>query len=135
MTELLLDASVILAAVDQSDQNSQSAHRLLFDLTHDLASIDLIRYELANVTAVAWREPERTSAVLALAETLGAKNGLIRSDMAMLVSASEVAAEHGISTYDAAYVVAARSSSRTLVSCDQRDLVSKGLAILPDDAL
>jgi len=45
-----------------------------------------------------------------------------------------LADEHAISVYDAAYVAAARESGRSLVSCDVRDLVSKGLAELPDAA-
>ena len=48
--------------------------------------------------------------------------------------AVEVAREHGISAYDAAYVAAARRNGWTLVSADIRDLVSKGLAVAPDAA-
>ena len=39
-----------------------------------------------------------------------------------------------ISVYDAAYVAAARGWDSQLVSCDVRDLVSRGLACLPGDA-
>ncbi|MFT4050010.1 MAG: type II toxin-antitoxin system VapC family toxin [Solirubrobacterales bacterium] len=135
MTALLLDSSVVLAAINPNDPNSEAAHRILFEEELDLTSIDLIRYEIANVTSAAWREPEKTPSVLAIAELLGGHDGLRRSDTPMLVAASEVATEYSISTYDAAYVVAARSSGRTLVSCDERDLVAKGLAVLPADAL
>ncbi len=47
----------------------------------------------------------------------------------------EVAIEHQLSSYDAAYVAAARRHDWTLVSTDIRDLVSKGLAITPDAAV
>lgn len=36
-----------------------------------------------------------------------------------------------ISVYDAAYAAAADEGGHRLVSCDERDLVSKGLAMLP----
>jgi predicted nucleic acid-binding protein len=45
--------------------------------------------------------------------------------------AAELAEDHELSAYDAAYVAAAASAGRSLVSCDARDLVSKGLAVLP----
>lgn len=135
MKGLLLDSSVILAAFDSDDTNHKASHELLFGGPHDLASIDLLRYELANVTAISWSEPKSTRTVLAVAEALSGSAGLIASDMAMLGEAAQLAAEHSISVYDAAYVVAARAAGRDLVSCDERDLVSNGLALLPSDAL
>jgi predicted nucleic acid-binding protein len=39
-----------------------------------------------------------------------------------------------ISVYDAAYVVAADEADRRLISCDERNLVSKSLATLPENA-
>jgi predicted nucleic acid-binding protein len=39
-----------------------------------------------------------------------------------------------ISVYDAAYVAAADECGHHIVSCDERDLVSKGLAVLPTNA-
>ncbi|MHB1975065.1 MAG: hypothetical protein ACYCR4_12425 [Acidimicrobiales bacterium] len=47
---------------------------------------------------------------------------------------SEPLATLDLAFYDAAYVAAARESGGTLVSCDVRDLVSRGLACLPRDA-
>ncbi len=135
MSGFLLDASVVLASIDASDQNSDAARELLVGDALDLASLDLVRYEIANVVAVSWQKPDLASAVLAIAETLGGPNGLIRSEMSLLMAACEIAEKHSISVYDAAYVVAARTSGRTLVSCDERDLISNGLAVLPSDAL
>jgi predicted nucleic acid-binding protein len=43
--------------------------------------------------------------------------------------------EHGLSSYDAAYVTVARRRGWTLVSCDHRDLVGPGHAVTPDDVL
>lgn len=56
-------------------------------------------------------------------------------DPGLLDLALEVASEHGLTAYDAAYVAAARREAMTLVSTDLRDLVSKGLAVTPDAAL
>ena len=41
--------------------------------------------------------------------------------------------EHGLTAYDAAYVAVARRYGWTLVSTDIKDLVSRGLALAPDD--
>ena len=46
-----------------------------------------------------------------------------------------IAVEHGLTSYDAAYVAVARRHDWTLVSTDIKDLVSKGLAITPDAAV
>jgi predicted nucleic acid-binding protein len=59
----------------------------------------------------------------------------VRADSSLLVTAQAIATDHGISVYDAAYVAAARGSQAELVSCDVRDLVSKGLARLPGQAV
>lgn len=53
---------------------------------------------------------------------------------ALIKSSLEVAAEHKLTAYDAAYVAAARRFDWTLVSTDMADLVSKGLAVTPDAA-
>lgn len=50
-----------------------------------------------------------------------------------MADAAAVADGHGISVYDAAYVVAARVAGGELVGCDLRDLVSRRLARLPRD--
>jgi len=52
----------------------------------------------------------------------------------LLTRAAKLADEHTISVYDAAYVAAADQTGGTLVSCDIRDLVSKGLASSPASA-
>jgi predicted nucleic acid-binding protein len=59
---------------------------------------------------------------------------LIAVDSELIESALEVAAEHGITAYDAAYVAVACRYDWTLVSTDIADLVSKDLAVAPDAA-
>jgi hypothetical protein len=60
-----------------------------------------------------------------------ATGGVVPSTTSLLSRAAKLADEHTISVYDAAYVAAADQGGGTLVSCDIRDLVSKGLASSP----
>jgi predicted nucleic acid-binding protein len=59
---------------------------------------------------------------------------VVTRDPDLLESTVDLAIEHGLTAYDAAYVAAARRRGWTLVSCDVADLVSKGLAVTPDAA-
>jgi predicted nucleic acid-binding protein len=131
VSTLLLDASVVLAAFDRADRHHGSATALLGDGSVTLATLDLARYEVANVAVRAWRAPQSVASLLAAVERLADDGGVIESTGALLARAAELAEQHEISVYDAAYVAAAGEGERSLVSCDARDLVSKGLAALP----
>jgi predicted nucleic acid-binding protein len=135
MTTLLLDASAVLAAFDPEDRHHEAASALLVDGSVTLATLDLARYEVTNVAVRAWSTPESVSPLLAALERLADDGGVIASTRALLARAAELAQRHTISVYDAAYVAAVGEAERTLVSCDTRDLVSKGLAVLPSVAL
>lgn len=134
MTTLLLDASVLLAAFDPEDDHHESARTILEDEEATLATLDLARYEVANVAVRAWRAPESVAPLLATIERLADDGGVIPSTDTLLKKASEIAERHTISVYDAAYAAAADEGGHELVSCDQLDLVSRGLAALPTDA-
>ncbi len=131
MSTLLLDASVILAAFDSDDDLHGPSQSLLADPEVTLATLDLARYEVANVAIRAWRDLGRVAVLLEAIDRISGDGGIISSTTALLSRAAQVAEEHTISVYDAAYVVAADRTGGTLVSCDVRDLVSKGLAIGP----
>jgi predicted nucleic acid-binding protein len=131
---LLLDASVVLAAFDQEDRHHVEARALLGDSGVTLTTLDLARYEVANVAVCGWKTPEIVSTLLGALERIGGDGGVLSSTGTLLARAAEVAAQHGISVYDAAYVAAAAEGDRRLVSCDARDLVSKGLAVTPGAA-
>lgn len=131
MTTLLLDASVLLAAFDPEDDHYEPASALLVGAETTLATLDLARYEVANVAVRAWRAPESVAPLLGAVERLADDGGVLASTGPLLTQAAELAERHTISVYDAAYVAAASDADRRLVSCDQRDLVSKGLAIFP----
>jgi len=134
VTSLLLDASVLLAAFDSEDDQHEPARALLEDDAVALATLDLARYEVANVAVRAWRAPDSAAPLLAAVERLADDSGVLSSSSALLARAVEIAEQHVISVYDAAYAAAANEAGRRLVSCDERDLVSKGLAVLPADA-
>jgi predicted nucleic acid-binding protein len=134
VTTLLLDASVLLAAFDPEDDHHESARAVLEDEEATLATLDLARYEVANVAIRAWRAPESVAPLLATIERFTDDGGVAPSTDALLAKAAEIAERHTISVYDAAYAAAADNAGHQLISCDERDLVSKGLAAFPADA-
>ncbi len=135
MSTLLLDASVILAVFDSDDEHHDAARTVLSEPEVTLATLDLARYEVANVAVRAWREPTRVATLLEVIERIAGDGGVFASTSALLTRAAEIAEQHAISVYDAAYVAASGQGERTLVSCDTRDLLSRGLALAPADAL
>ena len=130
---LLLDASVWIAAKDHTDRYFESARELAVDPVRPVAALDLTLYEVANgLGARRGRQEEAVDLCRLVAGRCGER--LLATDVKLIESALELAAEHGLSAYDAAYVAAARRHDWTLVSADIRDLVSKGLAVAPDAA-
>jgi predicted nucleic acid-binding protein len=131
VSTLLLDASVILAAFDSDDGLHGPSQTLLADPDVTLATLDLARYEVANVAVRGWCELDRVAPLLEAIDRISGDGGVIPSTTALLTRAAKLADEHTISIYDAAYVAAADQAGGTLVSCDVRDLVGKGLASSP----
>lgn len=130
----MLDASVLLAAADPKDDHHLPSRAILEDDDIAVATLDLARYEVANVAVRAWRAPASVGLLLAMVDRLADDGGVVTSAGSLLNDAAVLAETHGISVYDAAYVAAANATGQDLVSCDERDLVSKGLASLPVDA-
>jgi predicted nucleic acid-binding protein len=64
--------------------------------------------------------------LLAAIDRIADDGGVIEATSSLLSTAADLAERHEISVYDAAYVAAAAEAERILVSCDVRDLVSKG---------
>lgn len=133
MNALLLDASVVLAAFHTGNRHNKAA-RAVMAYGPTLATLDLARYEVANVAIRSWRDPASVPPLLAALDRIAEDGGLVVSDNSLLRDAAELAERHGISVYDASYAAAATLRGRRLVSCDVRDLVSKGLAVLPEEA-
>jgi predicted nucleic acid-binding protein len=130
---LLLDAGVWVASKDADDPFFEAARPIVLDPALPVAALDLTFYEVANVVGA---RDGRRDAALRLCRTMAARcgEGLVAADPGLMDSALEIAAEHGLTAYDAAYVAAARANGWTLVSTDLADLVSKGLAVAPDAA-
>jgi predicted nucleic acid-binding protein len=129
----LVDASVWVAIADPTDRFHAAARSIVADLKRPLAALDLTLYEVANVMGPKRRRPTEGRRLLDLIETR-CWESLVTVTPDLLESAIELAAEHGLTTYDAAYVAAARRHDWTLVSADIADLVLKGLAVAPDAA-
>jgi predicted nucleic acid-binding protein len=135
VSALLLDASVWLAALDSDDAHHDAAHAIVASAGGDaspLAALDLTLYEVANVAVLRWRSPETAERLVELIE-LTCPATLARAGGELVRAAAQVAAAHGITAYDAAYVAAAQRHGWTLVSADLSDLVRPGLAVAPED--
>jgi predicted nucleic acid-binding protein len=132
LSTLLLDASVILAAFDSDDDLHGPSRSLLADPEVTLATLDLARYEVANVAIRAWHDLGRVAPLLEAIDRISGDGGVMSSTTDLLSRAAQLAEEHMISVYDAAYVAAADRAGGALISCDVRDLVSKGLASSPE---
>lgn len=135
MSALLLDASVWLAARDADDRHHAAARRLVDESAdaRPLAALDLTLYEVANVAVTSWGSEDRARTLLRLVhESCPGTIAVIDGQLAD--QAVALAAHHGLSVYDAAYVAAAQRHGWTLVSGDHEDLVRPGLAVTPGDA-
>ncbi|MGN6557079.1 MAG: PIN domain-containing protein [Solirubrobacterales bacterium] len=129
----LLDANVWVGAGTATGPSYAAAGKLVRS-GMSLAALDLTLYEVANVVAKRYGDPEEAQRIIqAILRTCG--NDLLRVDRELIGEAIDVVAEHGLTSYDAAYVAAARRYGRQLVSLDVRGLVSKGLAVTPDAAV
>lgn len=129
----LIDASVWVATADPADRFHAAASALVADVDEPLAALDLTLYEVANVMGPKKKQPERGRLLLQMIAAR-CEGGLLAADVGLLEAGLELTAEHDLTAYDAAYVAAARRNGWTLVSCDVAGLVSKGLAVSPDDA-
>ena len=130
---IFLDASVLLAAEDLDDANHEAAAALL--RTGALGTLELAAYELTNVAEVRWRDPEAGARLRERVWAIGELGALVRVDRALGERIAELSRQHHLSAYDAAYVAGAERLGAPLASCDERDLVSHGLAKLPRELL
>jgi len=106
---------------------------LIRDQAPSLSALDLTLYEVANAIGVKRGDANEASRVNRLLLKC-CRDRVLPVDAELVESALQIAGEHGLTAYDAAYVAAARHHGLTLVSVDLRDLVSKRLAVTPDAA-
>jgi predicted nucleic acid-binding protein len=131
---VLLDSGVWIASRAAGERFNRSAFELVLETRRPAAALDLTLYEIANVVGVRRNDPRMLARIYRSVERR-CTEGIVRVDHGLVEATAEVAIEHGLSGYDAAYVAVARRRGWTLVSTDIRDLVSKGLAITPDAAV
>lgn len=131
---LLIDASVWGKLAEPRDRFHGSAKDLLIDSDAELAALDLTLFEIANAVGVKMGQPKRAEWLSELV-TVRSGDRLVRVAPRLIAAAVELAVQHGLTVYDAAYVAAAHHGGWQLVSFDMRDLVSKGLAVTPDAAV
>jgi predicted nucleic acid-binding protein len=131
---MLFDAGIWIASQDDEDRNYGPARELVLDAHLTTATLDLTLYEIANVVVRRWRDPVQATGLCRSAATR-CWDHFATVDLDLVEATAEIALEHGLTSYDAAYVAAARRFDWQLVSTDIRDLVSKGLAITPDAAV
>jgi predicted nucleic acid-binding protein len=126
---IFLDASVLLAAEDTDDAEHLPSLTLL--RSGDLSTLDLALYETTNVAITRWNDRDAAARLAQRIWAIAEFGTLVRVDRDLSVEIARLATEHGLSTYDAGYVAAARRLGVQLTSCDQRVLVRPGLAQLP----
>jgi predicted nucleic acid-binding protein len=130
----LIDASVWVSLVERGSAHREAAASLVREQAQSLGALDLTLYEVANAVGVKQgdaREAGRVNRLLLRC----CRDRLFTVDVELVEAALQLAREHGLTVYDAAYVAAARRHAMTLVSVDIRDLVAKGLAVTPDAAV
>lgn len=130
---LLVDASAWVTLVEPASPYRDATEAMIRKGARSLGALDLTLYEIANAVGVKRGEPRAAAGILRLVDA-SCQGRILSVDPSLLGSALELAADHGLTAYDAAYVASARRHGWQLVSTDIRDLVSKGLAVTPDAA-
>jgi predicted nucleic acid-binding protein len=131
---LLLDSGVWIASWGREEAFTGAAREVIEDVGRPTAAMDLTLYEVPN-TIAARRGDALGAAFICRSIYIRCRQELVRVDPQLVETIAEIAIEHGLTSYDAAYVAVARRHEWTLVSTDIRDLVSQGLAITPDAAV
>jgi predicted nucleic acid-binding protein len=131
---LLLDATIWHKSMDAQSPHLDACRALVVDTAYPVAALSLTLHEVANSLGVRQGRPAEAVDMCRLI-TGRCGHRIVGPDPILMLSAIEIAAEHGIAAYDASYVAVARREDWTLVSLDFKDLVSKGLAITPDAAV
>ena len=131
---LLLDAGIWHESKDSESAWVEACRSLVLDTDQAVGTSTLALYEIANTLGA---RDGRAAEAVDICRLIGERCGsaIVAPDLMLMHSALSIAAEHGLTAYDASYVAAARREGWTLVSLDIKDLVSKGLAITPDAAV
>ena len=130
MTGLLVDTSVLVKWFQEQDETEVPAARALREAhvaeLHTVKLLDLSLYELSNVLLRRrhWPAADVADTIDDLAALVG---GMIPFATAWARDGFVLAEQHGLTSYDACWVAAARHLGVSLVSAD-RQLLDAGLA-------
>ena len=131
---IFLDASVLLATEDSDDPNHAAATTLLGG-GGALATLELAAYEVTNIAELRWRDTAAGQRLRERVWTIAELGALVRVDRRLSERVADLSREHRLRAYDAAYAAGAERLGAELASCDERDLVSRGLARLPRELI
>jgi predicted nucleic acid-binding protein len=131
---ILLDSSVWIASGSPKERFAAASLAVVLDTDRDVGTLDLVFYEIANVFG-SRRGDYGSAGRLCRSVELRCGDKVVRVDPTLMEAAGGIAREHGLTSYGAAYVAAARRYGWQLVSTDIEDLVSRGFAITPDAAV
>lgn len=116
------DASVIIKWFLQDEDDTAPARALLdasADDDAEILTVDLAFYEVGQVLLRRGRA-DPTTVLPLLAGLFDLDLTVVGLERALAVSAARVAADHGLSFYDAAYLAAARMLGVPLVTADRQ---------------
>jgi len=136
-TAVVSDASVVLTWFHERGEEDVEPARALLEAYADeriaLVVLDLTTYEVGNalLRGPADATPESVATVL---EALGDLCPQVALEPAERRLAADLAKEHALTFYDAAYAAAARSRAGLLATFD-RQLLSAGLGLRPSAVL
>jgi predicted nucleic acid-binding protein len=127
------DASVALKWFHEAGEEEVDASRALIDAYVDerigVLVLDLTRYEIGNAL-LKGRAAASAGSVADVLDALGETCPSVSLDAGQLRLAAELAAEHDLTFYDAAYAAVARTRNGVLATLD-RKLLSAGLGLRP----
>jgi predicted nucleic acid-binding protein len=128
---VVVDTSVVLKWFHEEGEDDVAAARALLDAFAagevDLLVLDLTVYELGNVLVRSLKlAPEAVGTVLDALHEIVSPVALTASERGR---AAELAAEHGLTFYDAAFAAVAQVRGGSLVTSD-RALLNRGLGAL-----
>lgn len=135
--DVLVDANVVIKWFHEQGEEEVAAARALLDAHRDrkasVRMLDLTPYEVGNalIRGRAGLGAEQVTIVLEAAREICIA---VTPDDAELAQAAQMATEHDLTLYDAAYAAVARRRGARLATLD-RKLLASGLGERPADVL
>jgi predicted nucleic acid-binding protein len=116
--KLVLDADVLIGALDGADQHHRRARRLFLSWREQQATVTI---SVVNLTEVLIAPARDTSTLSAAREAIGALGVSVHHpNEAIGVEAAKLRGRHPISLPDAYCLATAKHTTSTLISFDQR---------------